>query len=55
MSVLRPEFIPDPRRITMANKSKDAAQSSPKSIKQVDRPPMVSLKTKKTKKTSRGK
>ena len=39
----------------MANKSKNAHQSSPKSITETNRPPMVSLKTKKTKKTSRGK
>jgi hypothetical protein len=55
MSALRPEPHPRPEEHTMANKSRDAAQSSPKSIKQLDRPPMVSLKTKKTKKTSRGK
>jgi len=48
-------LIPDSRRITMANKSKNAPQSSPRSIKELDRPQMVSLKTKKTKKTSRGK
>ena len=39
----------------MANKSKNAPQTSPKTIKAPDRPPMVSLKAKKTKKTSRGK
>jgi len=39
----------------MANKSNNASQSRPKSMKELDRPPMVSLKTKKTKKTSRGK
>ena len=39
----------------MANKAKNAAESRAKSIKESDRPPMVSLKTKKTKKTSRGK
>jgi hypothetical protein len=50
-----PNHHPDPRRITMANKAKNATQSRPKSIKEPDRPPMVSLKTKKTKKTSRGK
>jgi hypothetical protein len=39
----------------MANKSKNAPQSPAKSIKEPDRPAMVSLKGKKTKKTSRGK
>ena len=39
----------------MANKSKNAFQSGPKSIKALDRAPMVSVKGKKTKKTSRGK
>ena len=39
----------------MANKSKNTQQSSPKLVKELERPPMVSLKTKKTKKTSRGK
>ena len=40
----------------MANKSKSAPQSSLKSMKELDRPQMVSVKKpKKTKKTSRGK
>ena len=37
----------------MANKSKNTPQT--KLVKELDRQPMVSLKTKKTKKTSRGK
>ncbi len=39
----------------MAPKGKTGAQPPPKSIKELDRGPMVSLKSKKTKKTSRGK
>ena len=39
----------------MANKSKNAQQSSSRLVKELDKQPMVSLKTKKTKKTSRGK
>ena len=39
----------------MANKSKNATQTSTRLMKELDRQPMVSLKTKKTKKTSRGK
>ena len=46
---------PDPRRIMMANKAKNATQPGPKPIHEPDRSVMVSLKTKKTKKTSRGK
>jgi hypothetical protein len=38
----------------MANKSKNT-QSNPRLVKELERAPMVSLKTKKTKKTSRGK
>ena len=53
--VATPQLIPTRGRITMANKSKNATQSRPKSIKEPDRQPMVSLKTKKAKKTSRGK
>jgi hypothetical protein len=39
----------------MAKTPNNASQSRPKTMKELDRPPMVSLKTKKTKKTSRGK
>jgi len=39
----------------MVNKAKNATQSSPKSSNPADRPQMVSLKSKKRKKTSRGK
>ena len=39
----------------MATEGKTGAQARPKSIKELDRAPMVSLKTKKTKRISRGK
>ena len=39
----------------MANKAKNATQSRPMSISETERPPMVSVKAKKRKKTSRGK
>jgi hypothetical protein len=51
----RLELIHDPRRITMANKTKNATQPRPKTGNVGDRPQMVSLKSKKRKKTSRGK